>query len=194
METEVIYKITSPIGKVYIGRTKNFNGRMAEHKCNALTKNAKGSIHKAIRKYGWDNMKVEIICEVDSTQSRNIEEELIRLNNSVKLGYNDTYLGSGGDLWLGRKDSDEYMEWIDKMKIINKGENNGMYGKRHTESTTFIMKQKAKGRFSLQWYIDRNGLRDGTRLYEERCIKLKNRNLQKDKNGKFMKSEKPKNT
>jgi group I intron endonuclease len=187
LETEVIYKITSPSEKVYIGRTKNFNGRMAEHKCNALTKKANNSIYKAIRKYGWDNMKIEIICEVDALQSRNIEEELIRLNNSVKMGYNDTYLGSGGDIWLDRKDSVEYMEWVEKMKVINKGESNGMYGKVHTTSTTDIMKQKAKGRFSLQWYIDRNGVDVGTQLYEERCLKLKNRKLKQDEKGRFTK-------
>jgi group I intron endonuclease len=193
LETEVIYKITSPSGKVYIGRTKNFNGRMAEHKCNALTKKANNSIYKAIRKYGWDSMKIEIICEVDALQSKNIEEELIRLNNSVKTGYNDTYLGSGGDIWLDRKDSVEYMEWIEKMKVINKGENNGMYGKVHNTSTTYIMKQKAKGRFTLDWFIQRNGVEEGTRLYEERCIKLKNRNMPKDENGKFIKEIKKSN-
>jgi group I intron endonuclease len=185
---DVIYKIQSPIGKVYIGRTNNFDGRMAEHKCNALTKKANNSLYRAIRKYGWDNMTKEIICEVETEKSQKLEEELIKAYNSVKKGYNDTYVGGGGDIWQDRRDTKEYMEWVEKMKIINGGSNNGMYGKSHKETTTKLMKEKAKGRFSLEWYIERNGNEEGTKLYEERRLWLKSRNLKKDENGRFIKA------
>jgi hypothetical protein len=114
---------------------------------------------------------------------------LILAHNSVRGGYNDTYIGAGGDIWYDRRDTNEYMEWIEKMKIINRGKNNGMYGKVHKKSTISEMKQKAKGRFSLEWYIDRNGKEEGTRLWEERRVFLKNRNLPKDENGKFLKKD-----
>ena len=65
MENEVIYKITSPKGKVYIGRTKDFMGRMNEHKHIALKHKSDYSLYKAIRKYGWDNFQKEILCEVN---------------------------------------------------------------------------------------------------------------------------------
>ena len=190
MENEVIYKISSPKGKVYIGRTKNFNGRMAEHKHNALTKNAMYPIHKAIRKYGWDNMTKEIICEVEASQAQKLEEQFILAYDAVKKGYNDTYTGGGGDPWVGRRDTKEYMVWIEKMKEINAGENNGMYGKTHRADTLDKLKAKAKGRFTLDWYKDRYGDSDGERLYEERRVWLKNRNLKKDENGRFVKSSK----
>jgi hypothetical protein len=185
---DVIYKITSPIEKVYIGRTNDFNGRMYQHKHCALTKKLKNSLYKAIRKYGWDNMIKEIICEVEPSQAQKIEEEFIKMYNSVKKGYNDTYLGAGGDVWEGRRDSDEYMVWIEKMKIVNGGKNNGMFGKTHKNSSTDTMKEKAKGRFTLEWFIDRNGKEEGERLYEERREWLRNRNLKKDSNGRFIKS------
>jgi group I intron endonuclease len=184
---DIIYKISSPKGKIYIGRTNNFDGRMAEHKCCAYTKKAKNSLYKAIRKYGWDNMTKEIICEVESSQAQKLEEELIRAHNSVRNGYNDTYTGGGGDPWIDRRDTKEYMEWIDKMKVINGGTNNGMYGKNHKESTMDAMKAKAKGRFTLDWYKERNGDVEGERLYEERRVWLKSRNLKKDENGRFLK-------
>ena len=62
-----------------------------------------------------------------------------------------------------------------------------MYGKSHKKSTTEIMKQKAKGRYSLEWFKERNGEEEGLRLYEERRMWLKNRNLKKDENGRVIK-------
>ena len=186
---DVIYKIQSPIGKVYIGRTDNFNRRMVEHKHAAYTKKLSNTLYKAIRKYGWDNMIKEVICEVESDKAQKLEEELILAHNSVRRGYNDTYIGSGGDVWKGRYDSDEYMEFIEKMSELSKGENNGMYGKKHSEESKQKLKEKAKGRFSLDWYIDRNGKEEGTRLYEERRVWLKSRNLKKDENGRFLKAK-----
>ena len=182
---DIIYKITSPSGKVYIGRTSDFERRMIEHKHCAYTKKSSNTIYKAIRKYGWDNMIKEIICEVEPEKAQKLEEELILAHNSVRKGYNDTYIGSGGDMWKDRRDTNEYMEWIEKMKKVN--QSNRMHGKKHSKSAIQKQKEKAKGRFSLEWYIDRNGKEEGTRLYEERRVWLKNRNLPKDENGRFIK-------
>lgn len=186
---DVIYKISSPSGKVYIGRTNNFYNRMGGHKHCATVKNLNTSLYKAIRKYGWDNMIKEIICEVEPNLAQKLEEELILAHNSVKGGYNDTYKGAGGDNWEGRRDTDEFMEYIAKMKELNKGDNNGMFGKLHSDDTKQKQKEKAKGRFSLEWYIDRNGNEVGAKMYEARCYFLKNRNLAKDENGKFIKKK-----
>jgi group I intron endonuclease len=156
---DIIYKITSPKGKSYIGRTNDFKRRMVEHKHCAYSKKSSNSLYRAIRKYGWDNMNKEIICEVDSTQSQKIEEEFISLNNTVRKGYNDSFIGTGGDVWIGRRDTTEYMEFVEKMKEINKGEKNGMYGKprsgdlnpmfgkKHSEEARKKMSEKAKLRF-----------------------------------------------
>lgn len=181
---DIIYKITSPIGKVYIGRTNDFDNRMSQHKHNAFAKKLNNSLYKAIRKYGWDNMIKKIVCEVEPTKVCKMEEELILAYNSVKGGYNDSYLSGGGDNWKGRRDTNEYMEWLQKMKLIN--QINRMHGKNHSDETKQKQKEKAKGRFSLDWFIDRNGKEDGIRLYEERRLWLKNRNLKKDSFGKFI--------
>ena len=182
---DIIYKIQSPNGKVYIGRTSDFERRMVEHKHCALTKKSSNTLYKAIRKYGWNSMIKEIICEVESEKAQKLEEELILAHNSVRKGYNDTYIGAGGDIWKGRRDTNEYMEFLEKMRKVN--QSNRMHGKKHSKSAIQKQKEKAKGRFSLEWYIDRNGKEEGTRLYEERRVWLKNRNLPKDENGKFLK-------
>jgi hypothetical protein len=183
---DIIYKLTSPKDKVYIGRTNDFQTRLTQHKHNAMVSRKSNSLYRAIRKYGWDNFKKEILCEVDADISQKIEEELIIAYNSVKTGYNDTYAGGGGNLWKDRKDTNEYMEFVEKMKKIN--QSNRMHGKSHSDNTKELQKEKAKGRYSLDWFIDRNGDTEGTRLYEERCHWLKNRNLKKDSNGRFISS------
>ena len=186
---DVIYKLISPKGKVYIGRTNDFNRRMIEHKKSALTDNLPNTIYKAVRKYGWDNFQKEIICEVDPIESVKVEEELIVAYNSVKKGYNDTYKGEGGDVWVGKRDTNEYMEFISKMKELTKGDKNGMFGKTHSEDTKLKQKEKAKGRFSLEWFIDRNGVEAGQRMYDERRVFLSNRVMKRDNKGNFIKKE-----
>tara|TARA_B100000787_G_C16125295_1_gene264683 strand:- start:387 stop:800 length:414 start_codon:yes stop_codon:yes gene_type:complete len=53
-----IYKITSPSGMAYIGKTVNFHRRMIEHQGKG---SSCGAIKSAIQKYGWENMKAEIL-------------------------------------------------------------------------------------------------------------------------------------
>jgi hypothetical protein len=81
--------------------------------------------------------------------------------------------------------------WKNMKSILSKkhsGSGNAMYGKSHSEETKQKQKEKAKGRFSLEWYIDRNGKEEGTQLYEGRKLWLKNRNLKKDSKGRFIKA------
>ena len=184
---EVIYKITSPSNKVYIGRTCNFEKRMKEHKVDSGL-GSHYSIHQAIRKYGWDNMTREIICEVSHKQAPIVETEFIKAYDSYNSGYNDTPDGfGGGDTYGDDVDKINNMKSALKEKMTGKG--NPMYGKSHSEEAKQKQREKAKGRFSLDWFIDRNGKDEGERLYEERRQWLKNRNLKKDENGRFVKSK-----
>jgi group I intron endonuclease len=56
-----IYKLISPSGGIYIGQTKNIKIRFYQHKSESKRRNHK--IHAAIRKYGWDNFKTEILFD-----------------------------------------------------------------------------------------------------------------------------------
>ena len=56
----VIYKITNPKGKIYIGQTKNFKQRLSNYR--SPNKNCIGrKLFNSIKKYNWENHKIEVI-------------------------------------------------------------------------------------------------------------------------------------
>ena len=96
----IIYRITSPNGKKYIGQTiKTFEHRMNAH-FNAATRGddlkSCRCINRAIRKYGWENMVKEIILECDNDELNNNEIAKISEENSLyPNGYNLCKGGAG---------------------------------------------------------------------------------------------------
>ena len=181
----VIYKLTSPSGKIYIGRTNDFYDRMKDHKSKAK-KGIDFPIYRAVRKYGWDNFIKEIIAAAPTEPDAIILEGLlIKKYDTVRKGYNATYVTTGGgDVLLGQPEKRKKKK--EKLSEMFSGEKNPMYGKSHTKEAKAKQKVKAKGRFSLPWFIERNGEKEGTRLYEERCQRLRDRDLKKDDQGKFV--------
>lgn len=84
----IVYKHTSPVGKVYIGITK-----MNPIRRWANGKGYKGCTHfyNAIIKYGWDNIRHEILYTGLSREEAECKEkELIRnyKSNNTSFGYN----------------------------------------------------------------------------------------------------------
>ena len=71
------------------------------------------------------------------------------------------------------------------MREINKGKANGMFGKKHTAEARQKQKEKAKGRFSLPWFIDRYGKVKGTKKYKARCKWLSERKMNRTSSGHF---------
>ena len=89
-----IYQITNLINnKIYIGQTNNIARRWANHKCN---NDSNMVIARAIRKYGADNFKFEVLLRNLTPEEANIKEiELIKEKNSlVPNGYN---VSTGGN-------------------------------------------------------------------------------------------------
>jgi len=182
-----IYLFTFPNGKHYVGRTNNFENRLIGHKSKA-TKRKASILYFAINKYGWDNIEKKIIDEVKTLPQSIIREyEKIIEYNSVLNGYNSTYnTKDGGNIWIDREDTKEYKDFIEYMKKISAGEKNSMHGKNHSLETIEKQKEKAKGRYSLPWFIEKYGEK-GTIKYEERRQFLKNRSMKRSLNGKFTK-------
>lgn len=98
----LVYKATFPNGKSYIGITiHTLKQRMRSHKCSAFTKKTNCLFHKALRKYGWENIVWEVLFETSNViQLQNKEQEYIKQNNTLlPNGYNMTLGGEGS---LGR--------------------------------------------------------------------------------------------
>lgn len=78
----LIYKFTFPNGGIYIGETINIFNRFRRHWYNSSKKKYKEynyPINRAIRKYGWENVKKEIlVTNIPFNSIRNIETFWIR--------------------------------------------------------------------------------------------------------------------
>lgn len=97
-EKYLVYKHTTPNGKVYIGQTKvGANGRWKNGK--GYTTNKVGFFYKAIEKYGWENIEHVILADgLSKEEADEIEKELIARYNATdrRYGYNCTSGGSSG--------------------------------------------------------------------------------------------------
>lgn len=100
------YKLTSPSGKVYHGITvRKIEARLNQHANNAkLGKDF--PLYRAIRKYGMESFKIEILSDsIDITLLRQLEADAIAADKSyVPNGYNATL---GGEGTVGRACSKE---------------------------------------------------------------------------------------
>ena len=132
-KTYTLYMHTFPNDKKYIGVTCQ--------KLNKRWQNGNGYEHNryminAISKYGWENVKHEILYEnLTKTEAEQKEIELIAKykSNQRNYGYN---IENGGNLL---KVSDE------TKKLISKNNGRGMLGKHLSEETKLKISQAKKG-------------------------------------------------
>ena len=98
MKTGCIYRIIAPNGKSYIGQAVDYVRRMRRHK---KMNDGCPLIKKAIKKYGWENMKKTILARNMTKEQMDREESnLIKIYDTFgENGYNLTKGGEGG---LGR--------------------------------------------------------------------------------------------
>lgn len=157
-----IYKLTSPSGKSYIGQTINLKDRK---RC-FYNPNKYYSGHKldnAIKKYGADKFKYEIIIQIVESNRCTLREKLdeleiyyIKKYDSYNSGYNMTLGGSGSkgcfqtdesrkiisDKAKGRKGSmtgrhltEEQRKKVSDFAKTRIGSKNPFFGKSHSETT-----------------------------------------------------------
>lgn len=156
----LIYKVTSPSGKVYIGQTiQKLSTRKARHirdahKANLVVYNSK--FYRAIRKYG-NKLQWKVVQTLLSEQYLSHYEKIwIQLEDSYRNGYNETLGGEGGSPMLGRKHSEETKRKIKETNLKTysnqelrekfQGENNPRYGVDPTPETKEKMRQAKLGK------------------------------------------------
>lgn len=137
-----IYSITNIINnKKYIGQSVDVKSRLRNHKWELRhNRHFNNHLQKSFNKYGENCFVFDIICECEESQLDELERYYISHYNCMdsNYGYNAE---SGGN--LNKHWSEELTQ---KMREIRGGENSGMWGKRHTEETKAIMREKALGR------------------------------------------------
>jgi len=128
----IIYKATNLINnKFYIGKTiLTLEKRIKKH----LRKSRKSDLpfHRALRKYGNDKFKWEIINICQGVKELNeMEKYFIKNTNAQKIGYNIAAGGEGGNGWVSMKG-----------KCGKEAPN---YGNSHSEETKEILRRKLSG-------------------------------------------------
>lgn len=141
-----IYKIENLInGKVYIGQSSDIKTRWSDHKRTAKDSSRNGynyPLYRAIRKYGFENFKFEIIEECLEEELNDKEKYYIQLYRSCinfedSNGYNQT-LG-GDNCNRGINLSEETKQKISK---ANKGR---LLGSKNPASKQVICEDKVFG-------------------------------------------------
>lgn len=140
-----LYQLTSPGGKSYVGvTTKSLNRRISAHLCNDH------AIGRALRKYGVENFKVEVLVIGPENYIYGLETRAIEtFDTMVPNGYNILGGGQGGSHTeeTKRKISESHvgvrpsLETRQKLSEVHRGH-------RHSEATRRKMSEAQKRRWT----------------------------------------------
>lgn len=109
MKIGVIYKITSPTGKIYIGKAVNFAARYATYR-NRLAE-GQPALHNSFLGHGFEAHVFEILETTTVDKLAELEVDYIkRYKSFAKHNENGLNLTQGGDGAFGRKDSEQVKE------------------------------------------------------------------------------------
>ena len=163
----LVYKYTSPDGKVYIGCTsEDVDIRWGKGYCH------NSDLRSDIKKFGKDNFKREILAsDLTEEDAYNMEQELIHKYRTIDSdsiynisnggkgnpGYHHTHTDEAKrkirEASLGRHHTEEAKK---KLSDARKGEGNPMYGKHPSEETRRKLSESHMGKFirNRKKYID----------------------------------------
>ena len=139
----LVYKITSPSGRHYIGQTiKTFERRMKQHK----NKHASSLLlQKSFKKYGYENHKFKIIKDnISVEEASKIEIKLIAEHKKKNISLNIHNGGRGGNGYR----PDTHPEFFEKLR-------QSRIGTKHSDKTKKLLSEKRgnKVQWCYQWKI-----------------------------------------
>jgi len=131
-----IYKTTNKIdSKFYIGKCERSIDESVDYYGSGLL------LKRAIKKYGIENFKKEIIYQTDDKKDLD-ENEIyyIKFYNAIELGYNIAHGGSGGNT-NGKHPNKIFI--YKKISISNSGQNHYLNKLSEDERKNYILKYRA---------------------------------------------------
>ena len=144
----ILYRHTYPSDKVYIGITSRRNPNWRWNNGRGYT--ACRYFYNAIIKYGWDNIRHEVLIDkLEEDTAKRLEIELIRHYKNLGISYNITSGGEGRKAPLSeehkKKLSSSHIgkrlskEWKDKIGKAHKGK---IVSQETKDKMSAIMKSK----------------------------------------------------
>jgi group I intron endonuclease len=142
----IIYCAISPSNKKYYGYTIDFEKRKKDHH-SAVNFGIHNKFYNAIRKYGWESFKWEIIEKYETITKEELKNILferekywISKEKTQKIGYNIT---SGGGGILGLHHTEKTKE---KIRTKNSGITHPNFGKLRSQETIEKNRQSNLGK------------------------------------------------
>lgn len=156
----VIYKITSPSGRLYIGKTQNLRKRINSYKCDVKKNRKEIKLHNSLRKYSWDAHILEVIEKVEDCLLDEREIYWIAFYKTYCYEYpRGLNMTKGGD---GQRST-----WMHNIERRRKqaqrfsGKGNPFYGKTHSDETkkhlaeVMSKRNKSKGIKVPEWAAEK---------------------------------------
>lgn len=136
----VIYKITSPSGRNYIGKTCNLKSRLNDYRSLSKAVNKQRIIVNSIRRYGLENHLIELLDEFSSNETFAFGKEIFWIRSFMSNinkwpNGNGMNLSDGGEGPLGAK-------------FPNR--TSGMKDKKHSDETKALLRTIALA--NPQWH------------------------------------------
>lgn len=147
----VIYKLTSPSGKNYVGKSVNLKGRLSNYR--TLNCPSQPLLYRSLKKYGFNNHKLEIIDSFSGNNSYANGKEMFWIRTCMShtskwrklYGCGGLNLTDGAEGMTGYKYSDESKK---KMSLKSKGRPNKYKGVPLSAEHRKKISDKAIGRVS----------------------------------------------
>lgn len=160
-----IYKITSPSGKIYIGKSKCIRSRFMGY---VNMHNVKGQVklHRSFNKYGVENHVFEVIEEC--------EFEELNIRERYWQDYYEVINENGLNCLLTSTNDKPFVfseETLKKKSEAVKGSKHPNYGKKLSKETIEKMSKNRKGRILTQEHKDKISKTTKGRKMPPNCIK-----------------------
>jgi len=175
-----IYKITSPIGRIYIGQSIDIDYRFKKYRLLSGGLKSQTRLYRSLLKYGHETHIFEIIEICKRSELNDKEKAYIKKFNSFdsKNGLNLTSGGGCFNMSLETRkkisDSSKNRSIETRKKIsISKIGNKNMLGKKHTQETKDKISLKKTGSKQANETIEKRRLKlTGLKRSNEICKKF----------------------